>query len=113
MYDNEEGRRDRASILDTPTCEGRVGILARMNTNTLGFLARKGRHPRKDEYKTIGFLARKGRASQRRKHGLLARGGKWALSAVGITAARDTQLIGRTGAHNLLKYWGLERFGND
>ncbi|KAJ3981867.1 hypothetical protein F5890DRAFT_1587883 [Lentinula detonsa] len=150
MSDNEEGRRDRnnrrASILDTPTCEGRVGVLARTNTNTLGFLARKGRRPRKDGYKhnrlprkegsgvatqktraprkgrqtgikhTNGFLARKGLGvtmRQTQKHGLLTRSGKRALSAVGITAARDTQLIGRTGAHNLLKYWGPERFGND
>ncbi|KAJ3717567.1 hypothetical protein DFJ43DRAFT_1141700 [Lentinula guzmanii] len=95
MYDNEEGHRDRnnrrASTFDTPTCEG--------VDNTVAASLGKSRRPRKDEYKThsassqgrvgvlartntntIGFLARKGRASQRRKHGLLARGGKRALS---------------------------------
>ncbi|KAJ3985328.1 hypothetical protein F5890DRAFT_1649131 [Lentinula detonsa] len=85
-----------------------------------GVATQKTRAPRKGRQTGIkhtnGFLARKGLGvtmRQTQRHGLLARSGKRALSAVGITAARDTQLIGRTGAHNLLKYWGPERFGND
>ncbi|KAJ3710349.1 hypothetical protein DFJ43DRAFT_1142752 [Lentinula guzmanii] len=90
--------------------QGRVGRLNAENTGSSQGAANGHRAH------TNGFLARKGLGvtmRQIQKHGLLARSGKWALSAVGITAARDTQLIGRTGAHNLLKYWGPERFGND
>ncbi|KAJ3978520.1 hypothetical protein F5890DRAFT_1589593 [Lentinula detonsa] len=129
----------RASTFDTPTCEGLslpipqqvLGLVISQDEfpikggfpqeesassqgriqNTLGFLARKGRRPRKDEYKHnwlprkegLGVATQKTRAprkgrqmgikhtqtassqgrdwvSQCRKHGLLTRGGKRALS---------------------------------
>ncbi|KAJ3984292.1 hypothetical protein F5890DRAFT_1586251 [Lentinula detonsa] len=59
-----KSRRPRKDEYKTHSAssQGRVGVLSRTNTNI------------------IGFLARKGWALQRRKHGLLARGGKRALS---------------------------------
>ncbi|KAJ3994760.1 hypothetical protein F5050DRAFT_1903897 [Lentinula boryana] len=108
-----------------PHKEGSASSQGRIQNNRLprkegsGIATQKTRAPRKgrqtgiEHTQTASSQGRDWVSQCGKKHGLLTRSGKRALSAVGIMAARDTQLIGRTGAHNLLKYWGLERSGDD